>query len=81
MAQHSPRRIHLIFKTHLDVGCTDYARNVVARYFSDFIPQAPTTARTMRERGADRFVWTAGSWLIYDALEHADAAQRRVSVQ
>lgn len=78
MSVNSPRRVHLIFKTHLDVGFTDYARNVVARYFSDFIPRALTTAHTMRKRGADRFVWTTGSWLIYEALERADAAQRRV---
>jgi hypothetical protein len=69
---------HLIFKTHLDVGFTDYARNVAARYFSEFISQALTTAQTLRERGADRFIWTTGSWLIYEALERADPAGRRL---
>ena len=32
------RRIHLIFKTHLDVGFTDFAANIVNNYISHYIP-------------------------------------------
>lgn len=81
MAQSAAPTVHLIFKTHLDVGFTDYARNVTARYFAEFIPHALATAQALREQGADRFIWTTGSWLIYEALERADAAGRRLIEQ
>ena len=54
--------VHLIFKTHLDIGYTDYSANVVNQYFTDFIPRALQTAREMRERGGpEHFRWTTGS--------------------
>jgi hypothetical protein len=70
-------KVHLIFKTHLDVGFTDYSRNVVRGYFEHFIPKALATAKTLRDEGrAERFVWTTGVWLIYEYLESANPAQR-----
>ena len=70
--------VHLIFKTHLDIGFTDYARNVVWQYFEDFIPRAIETTRTLRqEGGGEQFIWTTGSWLIYEYLERADAKRRK----
>ena len=45
------RNIHLIFKTHLDVGFTDYASVVVNNYFSNYIPASLRVAREMRESG------------------------------
>lgn len=71
------QRIHLIFKTHLDLGFTDFAHKVVERYFEDFIPRAIALAKQVREEGAaERFVWTTGSWLIYEYLEQASSAAR-----
>jgi hypothetical protein len=73
----APRIIHIIFKTHLDVGFTDYAGSVVRNYFEHFIPAALDLADEMRHRGGPaRFVWTTGSWLIYEYLEQASAPQR-----
>jgi len=73
----SPRIIHVIFKTHLDVGFTDTAQNVVRNYFDHFIPAALDLADEMRRRGGPaRFIWTTGSWLIYEYLLRALAAQR-----
>lgn len=73
------RTVHMVFKTHLDVGFTDYARNVIEGYFQHFIPNAIYLARTMRESDADaRFVWTTGSWLIYEYLEQASPDERRL---
>ncbi|MBK9121679.1 MAG: DUF5054 domain-containing protein [Chloroflexi bacterium] len=70
--------VHVIFKTHLDVGFTDYARAVVDRYMTAFIPDAITLAETMRERHPDEpFRWTVGAWLIYEYLERASSDQRR----
>src|SRR5512133_28581 len=71
-------RIHLIFKTHLDVGFTDFAAHVVSNYFNHYIPKAIELADALRQSGSqDRFVWTTGSWLIYEYLEQADAAGRK----
>ena len=72
-----PLNIHLIFKTHLDVGFTNYARVVTWEYFNRYIPSAIQLARQRRESGqGDCFIWTTGSWLIYEYLEQADAAKR-----
>ncbi len=71
-----PTKVHLIFKTHLDIGFTDYARNVVDGYFNNFIPKALETARVLREHGK-RFIWTTGSWLIYEYLEQASPENRK----
>ena len=71
------RKIHLVFKTHLDVGFTDYAHKVVENYFTRFIPKALDTAEELRRSGGpERFVWTTGSWLIYEYLEQAGQAER-----
>jgi len=73
-----PRRIIVVFKTHLDIGYTDLAARVLRRYCAHFIPRALATARELREAGGlDRFVWTTGSWLITEFLERADRAGRR----
>lgn len=71
-------RVHLVFKTHLDLGFTDLAANVLRRYIDDFIPGALKLARTMREAGGEeRFIWTTGSWLIHTYLEKASPSARR----
>lgn len=70
-------RVHLIFKTHLDLGFTDLAREVTARYFDQYIPQALSVAEELRRSGrTERFVWTTGTWLIYQYLERAASAER-----
>jgi hypothetical protein len=53
MSQPQPEVIHLVFKTHLDVGFTDFARNVVARYFDDFIPRTLAVTEELRQSGGD----------------------------
>src|SRR5664279_746275 len=73
----SPRLIHVIFKTHLDVGYTDLAQNVVQNHFEHFIPAALDLADELKRRGgAERFLWTTGSWLIYEYLLQAAPAER-----
>ncbi|GAA1963943.1 DUF5054 domain-containing protein [Microbacterium deminutum] len=68
--------VHVIFKTHLDVGFTDFAHRVVARYRDEFIPRALDVAEELRHdpRG---FRWTAGSWILTHALHNGSPAQRR----
>lgn len=78
MAASGVETVHTIFKTHFDLGFTDLARNVVDVYFEDYIPRALQTAQALREAGAaQRFIWTTGSWLIYEYLEKAAEPARR----
>lgn len=71
------QRVHLIFKTHLDLGFTNFARTVAESFFTDYIPRALRVAREMRtDGGTERFVWTTGSWLIYEYLERASPPER-----
>lgn len=73
----APRRIHVVYKTHLDLGYTDFAAATVERYLRRFIPDAIAVARELREGdSAERFVWTVGSWLIWEYLERADRSER-----
>jgi len=66
--------VHIIFKTHLDVGFTDMPHKVVERYFNVYIPQSIETARELRAAGGEeQFIWTIGSWLIVEYLEKAPA--------
>jgi len=74
------RTVHLVAKTHLDVGFTAPAAEVVATYVEHFIPAALARAAELRERGGpERFVWTTGSWLVDTFLDRADAAGRQAA--
>lgn len=65
------RTIHLVFKTHLDIGFTQLAETVRREYHEVFIPRAIDTGEHFfAEDPAQRmFVWTTGAWLIWDYLE------------
>lgn len=65
----SKKEVLVIFKTHLDVGYTDYAENVVKRYLNEYIPKAIAIGNELK--GTDTpFVWTVGSWLVWLALKN-----------
>ncbi|MBA3072876.1 MAG: DUF5054 domain-containing protein [Anaerolineae bacterium] len=71
------QNVHLIFKTHLDVGFTDYASRVINNYFKKYIPTSLRVARQMRDSDRQEgFIWTTGSWLIYEYLEQANNVER-----
>ncbi len=67
------RKVHVVFKTHLDIGFTDLAESVERYYLSRFIPAAMRTAEEANRPGEPpRFVWTVGSYLIDLALREMD---------
>jgi hypothetical protein len=77
----APQTIHVVFKTHLDIGFTDHAEKVRRQYHERFIPQAiDTGTHFWRENPArPAFIWTTGAWLILDHLEtQPRAAVRRL---
>lgn len=71
------KRVLVMFKCHLDVGFTDTQAGVMRKYFDVYYPQAIERAAAMRQSGADRYVWTTGSWLVYEYLEQARGEARK----
>lgn len=70
------RKVYMIHKTHLDIGFTGFAQEVLDCYVEEFIPRAITTAEHCNKDGKKNFIWTVGSYLIHYYMEHADAAGR-----
>ena len=73
----SVKRVLVMFKCHFDAGFIDTQYNVVHKYFDQFFPQAIETARAANAGGKRRYVWTTGSWLLYEYLEQASPADRK----
>lgn len=69
------KKIHLVFKTHLDIGFTDHAARVRTQYHNQFIPQAIATGEHFHAENPAQpeFIWTTGAWLIWDHLHSQDA--------
>ena len=63
------KEVLVIFKTHLDIGFTDYAENVYKRYLTEYIPNAIKVGYELKDTDTP-FVWTVGSWLIWQALKN-----------
>jgi hypothetical protein len=74
----SVKRVLVMFKCHFDAGFIDTQYNVVhKRYFDKFFPDAIEIARAANAGGKRRYVWTTGSWLLYEYLEQASSANRK----
>jgi hypothetical protein len=80
------RKVHVVFKTHLDIGFTDLSQTVIDHYLDTYIPAAIECAFRVNRPGMPlMFVWTVGSYLIDLALrtyskekrEALDAAVRK----
>ncbi len=71
------KRVLVMFKCHFDAGFIDTQANVVHKYFSQYFPHAIEIARAANEQGTRRYVWTTGSWLLFEYLEQASPAERK----
>ena len=70
------KRVLVMFKCHFDAGFQDTQAAIVHRFFDQFFPQAMELASQLRQSGDQRYVWTTGSWLLYEYLEQATPSQR-----
>jgi hypothetical protein len=68
------KRVLVMFKCHLDVGFVDTQAAIIHKYFAEYYPRAIDTARRLRATGSDGYVWTTGSWLLYEYLQQATGA-------
>lgn len=73
----SVKRVLAMFKCHFDAGFKNTQANIVNRYFKQFFPEAIEIAAESRQPGYNRYVWTTGSWLLYEYLEQASPEDRR----
>lgn len=71
------RTVHVVAKTHLDLGFTALAADVGRQYVNDYFPRAIAVAEELLRRGGpDRLVWTTGSWILDHALSAGSDEQR-----
>jgi hypothetical protein len=70
------KRVLVMFKCHFDAGFIDTQAAIVRLYFQKYFPQAMDLAAQLRRSGSQRYVWTTGSWLLYEYLESATAEER-----
>jgi len=71
------KRVLVMFKCHFDAGFIDTQAAVVQKYFTEYFPRAIQVASSMRQSGDHRYVWTTGSWLLYEYFEQATPQDRR----
>ena len=71
------KRVLVMFKCHFDAGFIDTQAAVVQKYFKDYFPRAIDLAAQLRDSGSQRYVWTTGSWLLYEYLEQATSEERQ----
>lgn len=67
------KELIVVSKTHLDLGFTDYADNILRKYIEEYIPSAIDIASKLNLNGNKKFVWTTGSWILTKALKSSDA--------
>lgn len=61
----------IIFKTHLDLGFTALAEEVLDKYLKVYIPNAIKVGYELKGT-ENEFIWTLGSYLVVQALKHDD---------
>ena len=62
------KKLFVIYKSHLDAGFTDFSKNVVDTYLTNYIPTAIHNAVLLNQDGKKRFAWLTGSWILNEYL-------------
>ncbi|MEI6132293.1 MAG: DUF5054 domain-containing protein [Bacillota bacterium] len=66
----SVEQVHVIYKSHIDIGFTESEHKLVHDIINWQLPVAIGQANQMRENGMEEyFAWTLPSWFIWHALE------------
>ncbi len=66
------KEVIVVFKTHFDIGYTDYAESVVRKYGSSMIEGALANLDASLKLPADeRFVWTLPAWPMQQILDRS----------
>lgn len=70
------KKVHVVYKTHLDIGFTDMGQNVLDKYTNEYIPKSVKLALKLNKPDDKKFVWTLGSYLIDYYFKNADPEHR-----
>src|SRR5215831_12644730 len=71
----SVKEIILVFKTHFDIGYTDFAEAVVQKYSSTMMENALAIVEKNKNLPPEKqFVWTVSGWPMEQMLQHSDPA-------
>ncbi len=74
------KEVLVLFKTHLDIGFTDYAKSIVEKYINEFIPAAIRVGYELKNTDTP-FRWTTGSYLIWEALKRDTTGKVEAAVK
>ena len=74
--EYDVKRVLIMFKCHFDAGFVDTQAAIVNLYFAEYFPKAIDLAQKLRDSSGNGYVWTTGSWLLYEYLEQATSQQR-----
>lgn len=67
----------VVFKTHFDIGYTDFAESVVRKYGSTMIEGAlDNLDASMELPSEERFVWTLPGWPMQQVLDRSNSANK-----
>ncbi|MCX6899131.1 MAG: hypothetical protein NT105_10555 [Verrucomicrobia bacterium] len=71
-------QVVVVFKTHFDIGYTEMASNVVARYRTTMIDQALEVVDQNRDLPpAQQFAWTIPGWPLHQILDWPEQTPER----
>ena len=79
MDYQSIKKVHVVYKTHLDIGFTDMGENVIRQYMEKHIPHSINLAMELNMPERKKFIWTLGSYLIDYYLKNASLSGRGIS--
>lgn len=72
MEKSNIKKVHVVFKTHLDIGFTNLGQTVLDAYVNEHIPHAVDLAEKLNTDTEKKFIWTVGSYLIDYYFRNAD---------
>ena len=65
------KKVYVISKTHLDIGFTDLAENVVNTYIYEYLPNVVKTCNELKDTDTP-YAWTVSPWVLTEALKKDD---------
>ncbi|CAN7268798.1 DUF5054 domain-containing protein [Paenibacillus sp. LjRoot153] len=70
-------KIYVVFKTHVDLGFTDLASNVISQYREEMMNDVLAVCEDTMKDGPDHhYVWTLPAWMLKECLDTPDAGRK-----
>lgn len=71
------RKVILVFKTHVDIGFTNLAEEVMKGYTGSILERVLATCRATEDWGTLHYVWTLPAWPLMYILKHCREKQKK----